>query len=59
MIFFIVSKKTQGSAILRGVQISDELNRLNIESKVVTQSEIPPQQKNSLFVWIKQINIHD
>lgn len=57
MIFFIVSKKNQGSAILRGVQISDELNRLNIESKVVTESEIPPQQKNSLFVWIKQINL--
>ena len=56
MIFFVVAKKDQGSAILRGIQISEELNKLNVESKVVVESEIPKQEVNSIFVWVKHIN---
>jgi hypothetical protein len=56
MIFFVVAKKDQGSAILRGIQISDQLNQLGIDSKVVTVSEIPTTEINSLFVWVKNIN---
>ncbi len=56
MIFFVVAKKDQGSAILRGIQISDQLNQLGVDSKVVTVSEIPKDEINSLFVWVKNIN---
>jgi hypothetical protein len=56
MIFFVVGKKDQGSAILRGIQISEELNKLNVESKVVVESEIPKHEVNSIFVWVKNIN---
>ena len=48
MIFFVVAKKDQGSAILRGIQISDQLNQLGVDSKVVTFSEIPKDEINSL-----------
>lgn len=56
MIFFVVAKTDQGSAILRGIQISDQLNQLQVDSKVVTESEIPKDEINSLFVWVKNIN---
>tara|TARA_B100001057_G_scaffold416079_1_gene433922 strand:- start:310 stop:1254 length:945 start_codon:yes stop_codon:yes gene_type:complete len=57
MIFFVVAKKDQGSAILRGIQISDYLNQLGVNSKVVTIPEIPLNEINSLFVWVKNIDI--
>lgn len=56
MIFFVVAKKDQGSAILRGIQISEELNKLNVESEVILESEIPNHIVNSIFVWVKHIN---
>jgi hypothetical protein len=56
MIFFVVAKTDQGSAILRGIQISDQLNQLQVDSTVVTESEIPKDEINSLFVWVKHIN---
>lgn len=56
MIFFVVGKKDQGSAILRGIHISEKLNGLGLFTKVVTESEIPKDEINSLFVWVKNIN---
>lgn len=56
MIYFVVQNKNQGSAILRGTQISDQFNELGVDSKVVTVSEIPKDEINSLFVWVKNIN---
>ena len=55
MIFFVVAKKDQGSAILRGIQISDYLNQLGVNSKVVTIPEIPLNEINSLFVWVMSL----
>lgn len=56
MIFFVVAKKDQGSAILRGIQISEELNKLKVESEVILESKIPNHVVNSIFVWVKHIN---
>lgn len=57
MIYFVVGRKDQGSAILRGVQISNELNILGYNSKVVTPSEIKNFKSKSIFFWIKNINL--
>jgi len=56
-IYFVVTNTLLGSAILRGIQISDQLNKNNIPSRVITQKEIPINVKNSIFIWIKDFNL--
>jgi hypothetical protein len=56
MIYFVVQNKNQGSAILRGMHISKKLNELGLFTKVITESEIPKDEINSLFIWVKNIN---
>lgn len=58
MIYFVVQNRGQGSAILRGIQISEELDKLNVESKIVVDSEVPKYEVNSIFIWVKHINLN-
>jgi len=55
-IFFVVKNPTVGSAILRGVQVSRELNNQGFQSSVITHKEINPNTKNSIFVWVKNFD---
>ena len=57
MIYFVVQNKGHGSAILRGIHISKKLNELGLFTKVVTESELSKDEINSLFVWVKNINL--
>lgn len=55
-VYFVVKNKKVGSAILRGIQISNELNKLGIPSLVITETEINKSEHNSIFIWVKEIN---
>lgn len=57
MIYFVVQHKNQGSSILRGLQISNELNNLDIKSKVINPHEVPTNEENAIFFWVKNINL--
>lgn len=58
MIYFVIQHKNQGSSILRGVQISNELNNLGIKSKVINPHEVPTNEENAIFFWVKNINLN-
>lgn len=55
-VFFVVSNPAFGSAILRGIQISNALNNEGIESTFITHKQINSNVKNSIFFWIKEFN---
>ena len=57
MIYFVVQNKNLGSSILRGLQISNELNSLNIKSKVINPHQLPTNEENAIFFWVKNINL--
>lgn len=57
-IFFVVQNPTFGSAILRGLQISCELNNQGFQSSVITHEEINVNTKNSIFIWVKEFNVN-
>lgn len=58
MIYFVIQHKNQGSSILRGLQISNELNNLDIKSKVINPHEVPTNEENAIFFWVKNINLN-
>ena len=56
MIYFVVKNSTLGSAILRGHQLSTELNKHGIDTKVIDYSQIDSSTINSIFIWVKEID---
>ena len=55
-IFFIVKNRTFGSAILRGIQVSRELNNQGFQSSVIKHEEINFNTKNAIFIWVKEFD---
>jgi hypothetical protein len=55
-VYFVVKNKIFSSAILRGIQISNELKKHDIDSNIITANQIDRTEQNSIFIWVKEIN---
>lgn len=55
-VYFIVKNKKVGSAIMRGLQMCEELNKIGVSAKVLTHRHLNNCINNSIFIWVKEIS---